>query len=151
MKLWEEKVLEKLGVPLPRPPKMTGFHTRGRPSTNWVQVPALPLHSHSPWASHLVGQSTRIHAYVEKGQLGLLGGREEVLVRAGICRYSERPAHLWALPLVETFSIQSYAVAPSPTLFTSLGEQCVREGKHLINLIVNCRLTKMNRIFGGIM
>ena len=33
---------------------------------------------------------------------------------------------------------------------TSLGEQC-EEGKHLINLIVNCRLTKMNRIFGGIM
>ena len=82
--------------------------TRGRPSTNWVQVPALPLHSHSPWGKPPQGQSTRIHVYVlEKGQLGLLGGREEVLVRAGICRCSERPAHLWPLSSLSKLSASS--------------------------------------------
>lgn len=101
------------------------------------------------------GQSTRIHVCVlAKGQLGLLGGREEVLVRAGICRCSARPAHLWPLSSLSKLSASSLffmrLLHRLSRPLTSLGEQC-EEGKHLINLTVNCRLTEMNRIFGGIM
>lgn len=67
---------------------------------------------------------------LEKGQLGLFGRGEEVLVRAGICRYQRGQLHLNFL-FVETFSIQSLffmrllCFASGP--LTSLGEQCERE------------------------
>lgn len=72
MKLWEEKVLEKLGVLPLDPVKTTGFHDKR------VAINNLGSGSHSASSQPLTlgqansGPSTRIHVYVlEKGQLSL--------------------------------------------------------------------------------